>query len=80
MRRKRQSIHADCPTPAPRLDALWLTLLPGDRVRLKHSSGHIETGLIDEATCDRTTVWVSLDHGHGRTLLHYADGIQILPN
>ena len=34
---------------------------------------------MDAVTADHTAVWVDLDGGRGRTLLHCSDGVEILP-
>jgi hypothetical protein len=36
-------------------------------------------GRVSAITADRTVVWVDLDGGRGRTLLHCSDGVEILP-
>ena len=41
------------------------------------SRHHLE--LVDAVTADHTAVWVDLDGGRGRTLLHCSDGVEILP-
>ena len=61
-------------TPAPH----WKQLREGDRVRVVLTPG-FETGLVDAVTGDHSAVWVNLDGGRGRTLLHCSDGVEILP-
>ena len=59
-------------------DPRWKNLRRGDRVFVR--TGPYETGgLIDAVTDDHTVVWVDLDGGRGRTLLHCSDGVEILP-
>ena len=70
---------ADAPlrkaTPAPH----WKQLRQGDRVRVVLTPGFETGGLVDAVTGDHTAVWVNLDGGRGRTLLHCSDGVEILP-
>ncbi|MDF2051940.1 MULTISPECIES: hypothetical protein [unclassified Arthrobacter] len=63
-------------TPAPH----WKKLRQGDRVRVLLSPGFETGGLVDAITPDNTVVWINLDGGRGRTLLHCGDGIEILPH
>lgn len=62
-------------TPAPH----WRNLSQGDRVRVLLSPGFETGGLVDAITADHTAVWINLDGGRGRTLLHCSDGVEILP-
>lgn len=62
-------------TPAPH----WNQLREGDRVRVVLAPGFETGGLVDAVTGDHTAVWVNLDGGRGRTLLHCSDGVEILP-
>ncbi|WP_427134818.1 hypothetical protein [Pseudarthrobacter sp. S9] len=57
----------------------WRSLRPGDRVSVRLSPGYETGGLVDAVTADHTAVWVDLDGGRGRTLLHCSDGVEILP-
>lgn len=57
----------------------WKNLRQGDRVRVKITPGFETAGLVDDLTWDHTSVWVNLDDGRGRTLLHCSDGVEILP-
>lgn len=61
--------------PAPH----WKALKEGDRVRVRLSPWHETGGLVDAITGDHTAVWVDLDDGGGRTLLHCSDGVEIVP-
>ena len=61
--------------PAPH----WKHLRPGDRVRVTLVPAFETGGLVDAVTADFTAVWVDLDGGAGRTLLHCSDGVDILP-
>lgn len=41
--------------------------------------GFESTGVVDAVTGDATAVWVELDGGRGRTLVHVSDGVTIVP-
>jgi hypothetical protein len=60
-------------------DSRWKNLRSGDRVSVRTRPGYETGGLIDAVTDDHTVVWVDLDGGRGRTLLHVSDGVEILP-
>jgi hypothetical protein len=60
-------------TPAPH----WKQLREGDRVRVVLTPGFGTGGLVDAVTGDHSAVWVNLDGGRGRTLLHCSDGVEI---
>lgn len=60
--------------PAPH----WKQLRQGDRVRVLFSPGFEAGGVVDTITPDHTAVWVHLDGGRGRTLLHCGDGVDIV--
>ncbi len=60
-------------------DTHWKSLRQGDRVSVRTAPGYVTGGLIDAVTEDHTAVWVDLDGGGGRTLLHCSDGVEILP-
>ncbi len=60
-------------------DDRWKSLREGDRVHVRLAAGYETGGLVDAVTADRTAVWVDLDGGRGRTLLHCSDGVEILP-
>jgi hypothetical protein len=63
-------------TPAPH----WKKLQQGDRVRVLLSPGFEAAGVVDAITADHSAVWVHLDGGRGRTLLHCGDGVDIFPH
>ena len=56
----------------------WKSLKEGDRVRVRLAPGFETGGLVDAITWDHTAVWVDLDGGKGRTLLHCSDGVEIV--
>lgn len=60
-------------------DERWRSLRAGDRVHVRLAPGYEAGGRIDAVTADHSAVWVDLDGGRGRTLLHCSDGIEILP-
>ncbi|HEY8699963.1 MAG TPA: hypothetical protein VIM08_03200 [Arthrobacter sp.] len=57
--------------------AHWKDLRRGDRVRVHLTPGYENGGLVDAITSDHTAVWVDLDGGRGRILLHCSDGVEI---
>jgi len=61
-------------------DAHWKSLQQGDRVSVRLTPGYETGGRVDAVTADHTAVWVYLDGGRGRTLLHCSDGVEILPH
>ena len=68
-------------TPAPGGAGRALEeLRQGDRVSVRLAPGYETGGLVDAVTADHTAVWVDLDGGRGRTLLHCSDGVEILPH
>ena len=60
--------------PAPH----WKQLRQGDRVRVLFAPGFEAGGVVDTITPDHTAVWVHLEGGRGRTLLHCGDGVDIV--
>jgi hypothetical protein len=56
----------------------WKALKEGDRVRVFLSPGYETGGLVDAKTSDHTAIWVDLDGGLGRTLLHCSDNVDIV--
>jgi len=58
-------------------DTHWQSLQQGDLVRVRLSPGYEAGGRVDAVTSDHTAVWVDLDGGRGRTLLHCSDGVEI---
>lgn len=61
--------------PAPH----WKKLRQGDRVRVELAPGFETGGIVDAVTADHEAVWVNLDDGAGRTLLHCSDSVDIRP-
>ncbi|MDR6638706.1 hypothetical protein [Paenarthrobacter nitroguajacolicus] len=60
-------------------DHHWRSLRQGDRVSLTLTPGYESAGVVDAVTGDATAVWVELDGGRGRTLVHVSDGVAIVP-
>lgn len=60
-------------------DERWKSLRAGDRVHVRLAAGYEAGGFVDAVTADHSAVWVDLDGGRGRTLLHCSDGVEILP-
>lgn len=56
----------------------WKQLRQGDRVRVRLAPGFESMGLVDAVTSDHSIVWVELDGGRGRTLVHCGDGVEIV--
>ncbi|WP_308215158.1 hypothetical protein [Pseudarthrobacter sulfonivorans] len=48
-------------------------------MRVLLNPGYETGGLVDAITSDYTSVWVNLDGGLGRTMLHCSDGVEIVP-
>ncbi|XAS67573.1 hypothetical protein V3C33_19505 [Micrococcaceae bacterium Sec5.7] len=79
MARYANESQAEQPLRRVEPDAHWKNLREGDRVRVRLTPGYETAGLVDAVTWDHTAVWVDLDGGRGRTLLHCSDGVEILP-
>lgn len=57
----------------------WKQLRRGDRVNVKLAPGFENQGQVDAVSGDHSVVWVHLDGGRGRTLVHCGDGVEIVP-
>jgi hypothetical protein len=57
----------------------WKHLRRGDRVQVNLAPGFTASGMVDAVTNDHSVVWVDLDGGLGRTLVHCGDGVEIVP-
>ncbi|MCB5280401.1 hypothetical protein QK292_06020 [Arthrobacter sp. AL08] len=79
MARYRMDNSDDTPLRRVVPDEHWNSLQQGDRVSVRLAPGYETGGRVDAITADHTAVWVHLDGGRGRTLLHCSDGVQILP-
>lgn len=60
-------------------DHHWRSLRQGDRVSVTLTPGYESAGIVDAVTGDATAVWVELDGGRGRTLVHVSDGVAVVP-
>ncbi|OFI39105.1 hypothetical protein BIU82_15795 [Arthrobacter sp. SW1] len=56
----------------------WKQLRQGDRVSVKLAPGYENRGLVDAVSGDHSMVWINLDGGRGRTLVHCGDGVEIV--
>ncbi|MET3719489.1 MULTISPECIES: hypothetical protein [unclassified Arthrobacter] len=79
MARNGNQRTADEPLRPAEPAAHWSALKKGDRVRVSLTPGYETGGLVDAITLDHTAVWVDLDNGLGRTLLHCSDDVEIVP-
>lgn len=77
MARKRVEQNSDIPVPRPAPEE-WKQLRKGDRVTVRITPGFETGGQVDAVTHDHTVVWVTLDGGRGRTLVHSSDGVEIV--
>ncbi|WP_346927390.1 hypothetical protein [uncultured Arthrobacter sp.] len=80
MARYRTKNMDDTPLRPAAPDAHWKSLQRGDRVSVRLAPGYEAAGRVDAVTADHTAVWVDLDGGRGRTLLHCSDGVEIFPH
>ncbi|MGX9899217.1 hypothetical protein ACW0JT_03665 [Arthrobacter sp. SA17] len=80
MSRYRSNRVEDQPLRHVEPDVHWKALRQGDRVLVRSAPGFETGGLVDAVSRDHTTVWVDLDGGRGRTLVHCSDGVEILRN
>jgi hypothetical protein len=69
---------ADAPLRPAEPAAHWKALKEGDRVRVFLSPGYETGGLVDAKTSDHTAIWVDLDDGRGRTLVHCSDDVEVV--
>lgn len=55
----------------------WLTPQCGQPVRLHHHRREPVSGILDMRTDDGAVIWVHLNDGAGRLLIHRDDGYQL---
>ncbi len=79
MARNGNQRTAETPLRPAEPAAHWRALKEGDRVRVRLTPGFETGGIVDAVTWDHTAVWVDLDDGKGRTLLHCTDDVEIVP-
>jgi hypothetical protein len=77
MARKRTATNSEILSPRPAPEE-WKNLRKGDRVKVRLTPGFETGGMVDAVTHDHTVVWVTLDDGRGRTLVHSSDGVEIV--
>ncbi|MFF2030897.1 hypothetical protein [Arthrobacter sp. NPDC058192] len=80
MAKQRINYTEDQPLKQAEPDGHWGQLRQGDRVSVRLAPGFETGGLVDAVTADHSVVWVDLDGGRGRTLLHSSDGVEIRPH
>jgi hypothetical protein len=80
MAKQRMNNTDDQPLHRVEPDGHWRQLRRGDRVSVRLAPGFETAGFVDAVTADSSVVWVDLDGGRGRTLLHCSDGVEILPH
>ncbi|MDP5227978.1 MULTISPECIES: hypothetical protein [Arthrobacter] len=56
---------------------VWPEIPTGQSVTLADRHGQRIVGHVDGMTDDRTTLWVQLDGGLGRRLIHHLDGFAL---
>ena len=80
MAKQRINNTDDQPLHPVEPDGHWRQLRRGDRVSVRLSPGFETGGFVDAVTADHSVVWVDLDGGRGRTLLHCSDGVEVRPH
>lgn len=83
--RERQSRKHSAPLPTveytgrrpPVLIRNWDSLWTREFIELRRGLNIVGTGWVDSFTPDASIVWIQLDNGLGRILLHRDDGIDI---
>lgn len=55
----------------------WVSPKCGQQVRLQHHTYGPVTGVLDMRTDDGTVIWVQMNDGGGRRLIHRDDGYRI---
>ncbi|WP_427015406.1 hypothetical protein ACQCSX_11235 [Pseudarthrobacter sp. P1] len=71
MRITRRSWH-------PASGELWPALEPEQHVALVNSTGWRLSGRVDAVTPDHSCLWIQLDGGMGRQLIHHQDGFELV--
>lgn len=74
LQRRRET--AFTPTDKAAVDRLWWELMRGDRITVTFSSGEELEGTLDAVADGLEAVWV-IEDGHGRRMLHPADGLKV---
>lgn len=55
----------------------WSVVRPGQLVSFQHDRYLPITGVMDACTDDHSVVWVQMDDGSGRRLIHKEDGYRL---
>lgn len=55
----------------------WSGFKRGEHVTLQHAAGAQLRGVLDMRTDDASVVWIQLNDGGGRRLVHRADGYRL---
>ena len=63
--------------PAHKLGAGWDELNEGDTVELSCNGVSAGAAAVEAIGVDRTVLWVWLDGGMGRKMIHASDGVQL---
>lgn len=58
----------------------WAPPQTGQQVRLNHHTHGTVTGVLDTRTDDGAVIWVHLNDGGGRRLIHRDDGYRLARN
>jgi hypothetical protein len=66
--------HANRHTTTP---GAWTEVQPDQHIALVNNRGLRLAGRVDAMTEDRSTLWIQLDGGMGRQLVHHLDGFAV---
>ncbi|GAB3264690.1 hypothetical protein [Arthrobacter pigmenti] len=55
----------------------WSELPHGQPVVFEHHTGHTIGGIVDMCSEDSSVLWVLMDNGAGRRLIHHQDGYRL---
>jgi hypothetical protein len=66
-------------TRHPPQPGTWTDVEPNQHVSLVNKRGFRLAGRVDAMTEDRSTMWIQLDGGMGRQLVHHLDGFTLDP-
>lgn len=55
----------------------WSGFRRGERITLRHPGGAHLCGVLETSTEDSSVLWIQLDDGGGRRLVHCADGYEL---
>lgn len=57
----------------------WAGILPGEPVQLSQGNDAAIAGVLDTRSDDCSVVWIHLNDGAGRRLIHHHDGYSLTP-